>query len=124
MRHILTAMAATIAMTGAAMAEDPLSGAYATADGFVVTFEGDGVMTVTPPEGEPFKATVTFHGDTLTILDAETDAQDVCADDTGAAIPGVYTYASSDEGLTMTVVEDACEGRVETATAGVWTPTP
>ncbi len=115
---IAAASAACLAVTGAnAVQEDSpeIAGAYA-AGPFVVTLMNDGHFAVVLSENNVAVALgkYTAADGTLTLEDY---AGDQSCNDTKAE----YSYEVQEGDLALTLVDDACEGRVEAATSGPWT---
>lgn len=105
---------AGVAILGSAAAA--LEGEYTSADGAITTtFNADGTRVVSVPAASmTINETYTLEGDTLTVTAGADDA--ICM---GAA--GTYTVAETADSVTFTVVEDACEQRATSMTAGPWT---
>jgi hypothetical protein len=112
---IRTALLAAGLALAAGSAAAALEGEYTSADGMVtIGFAADGVHTVSvPAAGFTISATYTLEGDMLTLVPPADDA-------TCMGASGTYTVAETDAGATFTVVEDACEQRATTMTAGAW----
>lgn len=110
-RTVLLAAGFALAAGSAAAA---LEGAY-EANGVTITFEAEGKHTVSvPAAGFSTEASYTLDGDTLTLIAPADDA-------TCMGASGTYTVAETETGATFTAVEDACEQRAQTMTAGAWT---
>jgi hypothetical protein len=109
---LLSSAAAVLAAAALAAGASALEGAYES-NGVTLTFAADGSYTVLV-QGISIPGTYTVEGDTLTVQHPA-DSDQFCM---GAA--GSYAMAESDEGVTLTTVEDACEARA-TAMAVTWT---
>lgn len=111
-KSILLAAGLALSLASGALA---LEGDYTSADGAVtISFGADGSHVVSvPAAGLTINATYTLEGDTLTLIPPAEDA-------TCMGASGTYTVAETETDATFTVVEDACEQRATTMTAGAW----
>lgn len=107
---LVGAYATTVAPGDSAVEEHNLSGAW------TISFEADGVLSVTAPTG--FAGTRTGYSYTVTGDRLVTDlfGSDVCT----TQLPGSYRWELVGESLTFTVIDEPCAGRAALLAGQEW----
>jgi hypothetical protein len=90
------------------------------AGGWTLRFQGQGNLTVQAPAGYAGVLSGALFTATPGQLRTGLFATDLCS---GSGV-GVYHWTRSGQTLVLTVVDDACEGRVTVFTSAVWKSVP